>query len=398
MIIQPQIQGVVARSCHPFGCQAAVSEQIAKSRTQQSSSDALPKRVLILGASSGFGLASRIALAFGPAKADTIGVSFERGVSDKGIGSAGWYNNIFFHQAAEQEGLVSTNIVGDAFSSETREQVAKAIEQELGGQVDLVVYSLATGIRPNPETGEFWRSAIRPVGETVEGYSVNLEKNSLDKVSLPPATEQEIDETVKVMGGEDWLSWMQFLNERNLLAKGCETVAYSYIGPEHTHAIYHKGTLGLAKTHLHHTRDDINTLLESIEGNANIAVCKALVTKASVFIPGLTPYLLALYRVMKAKGLHEGCIEQMNRLFYRKWQDAADRDAEGLIRIDDWELRNDIQREVNALLAEMTPENFENIGDYQGVLDEFLQLNGFAFPSVDYNQDVDIEALKALHP
>ncbi|WP_281545209.1 enoyl-ACP reductase FabV [Grimontia sp. SpTr1] len=398
MIIQPQIQGVVARSCHPFGCQAAVSEQIEKSRTQQSSSKALPKRVLVLGASSGFGLASRIALAFGPAKADTIGVSFERGVSDKGIGSAGWYNNIFFHQAAEQEGLVSTNIVGDAFSSETRKQVAKAIEQDLGGQVDLVVYSLATGIRPNPETGEFWRSAIRPVGETVEGYSVNFEKNSLNKVSLPPATEQEIDETIKVMGGEDWLSWMQFLNERNLLAKGCETVAYSYIGPEHTHAIYHKGTLGLAKTHLHHTRDDINTLLESIEGHANIAVCKALVTKASVFIPGLTPYLLALYRVMKAKGLHEGCIEQMNRLFYGKWHDDADRDAEGLIRIDDWELRDDIQLEVDALLAEMTPENFETIGDYQGVLGEFLQLNGFAFPSVDYNQDVDIDALKALHP
>ncbi|CZF86702.1 enoyl-ACP reductase FabV [Grimontia marina] len=398
MIIQPQIQGVVARNCHPFGCQAAVSKQIAKSLTQQSSSNALPKRVLILGASSGFGLASRIALSFGPAKADTIGVSFERGVSDKGIGSAGWYNNIFFHQAAEQEGLISTNIVGDAFSSETREQVAKAIKQDLGGLVDLVVYSLATGIRPNPETGEFWRSAIRPVGETVEGYSVNFEKNSLDMVSLPPATEQEIEETVKVMGGEDWLSWMQFLSERKLLSKGCETVAYSYIGPEHTHAIYHKGTLGLAKTHLHNTRDDINTLLENIEGNANIAVCKALVTKASVFIPGLTPYLLALYHVMKQKGLHEGCIEQMNRLFYDKWQNSSARDAEGLIRMDDWELRDDVQQEVNALLAEMNTENFTDVGDYQGVLGEFLQLNGFEFDSVDYSQDVDIEALKVLHP
>ncbi|USH01371.1 trans-2-enoyl-CoA reductase family protein [Grimontia kaedaensis] len=398
MIIQPKIQGVVARSCHPFGCQAAIFEQISKSLSQQSSSGTLPKRVLVLGASSGFGLASRIALAFGPAKAATIGVSFERGVSEKGIGSAGWYNNIFFHDAAEKAGLISTNIVGDAFSAETHEQVAKSIEQDLGGQVDLVVYSLATGIRPNPETGEFWRSAIRPVGETVEGYSVNFEKNSLDKVSLPPATKQEIDETVKVMGGEDWLSWMQFLSERNLLSKGCETVAYSYIGPEYTHAIYHKGTLGFAKTHLHNTRDDINTLLKNIEGTANIAVCKALVTKASVFIPGLTPYLLALYRVMKAKGLHEGCIEQMNRLFYGKWQDAADRDAEGLIRIDDWELRDDIQLQANALLAEMTPDNFTKIGDYEGVLGEFLQLNGFEFNSVDYTQEVDIEKLKALRP
>ncbi|CZF78214.1 Putative reductase [Grimontia celer] len=398
MIILPQIQGVVARSCHPFGCQAAISEQISKSLSQQSASDALPKRVLILGASSGFGLASRIALAFGPAKAATIGVSFERGMSEKGIGSAGWYNNIFFHEAAEKAGLISTNILGDAFSAETREQVAKAIEQDLGGQVDLVVYSLATGIRPNPETGEFWRSAIRPVGETVEGYSVNFEKNSLDKVSLPPATEQEIDETVKVMGGEDWLSWIQFLSERNLLSTGCETVAYSYIGPEHTHAIYHKGTLGLAKTHLHNTRDDINVLLENIEGNANIAVCKALVTKASVFIPGLTPYLLALYRVMKEKGLHEGCIEQMNRLFYSKWQNHTERDEENLIRIDDWELRDDVQQEVNALLAEMTPDSFAEIGDYKGVLGEFLQLNGFEFPSVDYTQEVDIEALKTLRP
>lgn len=398
MIIQPIIQGVVARSCHPYGCQAAINEHIHKTLSQVTSQETLPKRVLILGASSGFGLASRISLAFGPAKAATIGVSFERGPSEKGVGSAGWYNNIYFAQAAQGAGVPAINIVGDAFATKTRENVAETIRHQLGGSMDLVVYSLATGIRPNPETGDFWRSTIRPVGETVEGYSVNFEKNSLDHVSLPPASPQEMDDTVKVMGGEDWLGWMGFLKDQNLLSEGCQTVAYSYIGPEHTHAIYHKGTLGLAKTHLHNTRKDIDALLAGIGGKANIAVCKALVTKASVFIPGLTPYLLALYRVMKDKGLHESCIEQMNRLFYQKWQDNTDRDAEGLIRLDDWELRADVQKEADGLLAQMTPDNFADVGDYQGVLSEFMQLNGFGFSSVDYSQPIDIEALKALTP
>ncbi len=331
MIIHPQIQGVVARSCHPAGCQAAVNEQIDKATQQHSQDTALPKRVLILGASSGFGLASRIALAFGPANAKTLGVSFERGVSDKGIGSAGWYNNIHVANAAQAAGKVALNIVGDAFSDKVRQQVAETIRNEFDGEVDLVVYSLATGVRPNPENGEFWRSVIKPVGKAVEGYSVNFEHNRLDTITLPPASEQEIDDTVKVMGGEDWLGWMEFLNDQQLLAKGCRTVAYSYIGPERTHDIYHKGTLGLAKIHLHQTRKDIDQLLAPLQGHADIAVCKALVTKASVFIPGLTPYLLALYRVMKDKGIHEGCIEQMNRLFYSKWNSDA-RDQEGLIR------------------------------------------------------------------
>ncbi|WP_394211903.1 enoyl-ACP reductase FabV [Enterovibrio calviensis] len=397
MILQPQIQGVIARSCHPIGCKAAIEEQIYLAQQQAQTSD-MPQNVLILGASSGFGLASRIALTFGPANASTIGVSFERGMSDKGIGSAGWYNNIFVKDAAIKAGRTTSNIVGDAFSDQTRQMVADTIRTQCGGKVDLVVYSLATGIRPNPETGEFWRSSIKPIGEAVEGYAIDFEKNSLNSVTLSPASEQEINDTVKVMGGEDWLSWMQFLGQNDLLAEGCRTVAYSYIGPEHTHAIYHKGTLGLAKTHLHQTRHDIDALLSGINGQADIAVCKALVTKASVFIPGLTPYLLALYRVMKANGLQEGCIEQMDRLFYNKWNRQQDRDDEGLIRLDDWELQPDVQDEVNALLAQMTPENFTQIADYDGVLTDFLQLNGFGFSNVDYDQPVDIEQLKTLVP
>ncbi|WP_407332828.1 enoyl-ACP reductase FabV [Enterovibrio sp. 27052020O] len=398
MIIQPQIQGVVARSCHPMGCKAAIEEQISNAQQQKARTTDLPKNVLILGASSGFGLASRIALTFGPANASTIGVSFERGMSDKGIGSAGWYNNIFVKEAALEAGRTTSNIIGDAFSENTRQTVADAIRTQFGGKVDLVVYSLAAGLRPNPETGDFWRSSIKPVGESVEGYSIDFEKNSLNSVTLPPASKQEINDTVKVMGGEDWLSWMQFLAQNDLLAENGRTVAYSYIGPEHTHAIYHKGTLGLAKTHLHQTRHEIDTLLSPLHGQADIAVCKALVTKASVFIPGLTPYLLALYKVMKAKGLHEGCIEQMDRLFYRKWNDRADRDGEGLIRLDDWELQPDVQEEVDALLAQMTPENFTQISDYNGVLNDFLQLNGFGLSTVDYSKPVDIAKLKALAP
>ncbi|MGF1767602.1 trans-2-enoyl-CoA reductase family protein [Enterovibrio makurazakiensis] len=397
MIIQPQIKGVIARNCHPIGCKAAIDAQIHHAQ-QQRPTPGLPKNVLVLGASSGFGLASRIALTFGPANASTIGVSFERGMSEKGIGSAGWYNNIYVRDAAKQAGRMTSNIVGDAFSEQTRQTVADTIRTQCGGKIDLVVYSLATGIRPTPETGEFWRSSIKPVGEAVDGYSINFENNSLSHLTLPPASEQEIEDTVKVMGGEDWLSWMQFLQHNDLLSEGCRTVAYSYIGPAHTHAIYHKGTLGLAKTHLHQTRHDIDALLSDIHGKADIAVCKALVTKASVFIPGLTPYLLALYRVMKAKGLQEGCIEQMDRLFYQKWNDDEDRDDEGLIRIDDWELQQDVQDEVNAILAEMTPDNFDQVADYTGVLTDFLQLNGFGFPEVDYQAPVSIEQLKALTP
>ncbi|PSV37740.1 enoyl-ACP reductase FabV [Photobacterium sp. GB-210] len=409
MVIQPEIQGVVARTAHPYGCQQAVLQQIDYVQSAAPITQG-PLRVLILGASSGFGLASRIALTFGGAQAKTLGVSYERGPSDKGIGSAGWYNNIFFKQAAEQQGYTAKNIVGDAFSDEVRQHVAQTIRDEFGGHVDLVIYSLATGIRPDPETGKVWRSCLKTVGENFSGYSVDLEKDKLVPAELTAASDEEIFATTKVMGGEDWQQWINFLLSENLLAPKAKTLAYSYIGPESTYPIYHHGTLGIAKQHLHQTAHAINQqLVQMINGQANVVVCKALVTKASVFIPTFSPYILALFKVMKQMGNHEGCIEQMQRLFAQKIYSSADTETkqrndsdeqsdQALIRMDDWELKPEVQLQVNKLMAEMNADNFRQVGDYAGYKSAFLALNGFGLSSVDYTQPVDIEELSKLTP
>ena len=399
MIIEPVIKGVVARSAHPYGCQQAVRKQIdyVKQATPIAGG---AKRVLVLGASSGFGLASRIAHTFGGAEADTVGVSFERGPSEKGVGSAGWYNNIFFKQEAEKAGRIATNIVGDAFSQQVRQQVIEAINNDLGGKVDLVVYSLATGVRPNPETGEMWRSVIKTTGTPVVGPTLNLETDSLTEMTVETATDQEIADTVKVMGGEDWASWMQCLSEAGVLAQGCRTVAYSYIGPEVTYPIYHQGTLGKAKEHMHSTAETLNVQLAAIGGQAHVAVCKALVTKASVFIPAFTPYILALFKVMKQKGTHEGCIEQMQRLFNARFytEGGVITDEQRLIRMDDWELAPEVQKQVSEIMAGMTADNFTELGDYAGYKQDFMELNGFGFTEVDYQQDISLDSLQALQP
>lgn len=403
MIIEPVIKGVVARSAHPYGCQQAVRKQIEYVK-QAKSIEQGAKRVLVLGASSGFGLASRIAHTFGGAQADTVGVSFERGPSDKGVGSAGWYNNIFFKQEAEKSGRVATNIVGDAFSQQVRQQVIESIKNDLGGQVELVVYSLATGVRPNPETGDMWRSVIKTTGKPVVGPTLNLETDSLAEMTVETATDHEIAETVKVMGGEDWASWIRCLSDAGVLAQGCRTVAYSYIGPAVTYPIYHHGTLGRAKEHMHNTAEVLNTQLAAIGGQAHVAVCKALVTKASVFIPAFTPYILALFKVMKELGTHEGCIEQMQRLFSARFytQKGAEQgvltDGQRLIRMDDWELAPDVQQRVGDLMAEMNADNFTEVGDYAGYKQDFMELNGFGFAGVDYQQDISLDSLKALQP
>ncbi|MBY5945269.1 enoyl-ACP reductase FabV [Photobacterium rosenbergii] len=399
MIIEPVIKGVVARSAHPYGCQQAVRKQIDYVK-QANPIVGGAKRVLVLGASSGFGLASRIAHTFGGAQADTIGVSFERGPSEKGVGSAGWYNNIFFKQEAEKVGRIATNIVGDAFSQQVRQQVIEAIKNDLGGEVDLVVYSLATGVRPNPETGDMWRSVIKTTGKPVVGPTLNLETDSLAEMTVETATEQEIADTVKVMGGEDWASWIECLTEAGVLAQGCRTVAYSYIGPEVTYPIYHHGTLGRAKVHMHNTAEALNSQLANIGGQAHVAVCKALVTKASVFIPAFTPYILALFKVMKQNGTHEGCIEQMQRLFNARFYNygGVETDEQRLIRMDDWELAPEVQRQVSEIMAGMTADNFTQLGDYTGYKQDFMELNGFGFAEVDYQQDISLESLKALQP
>ena len=399
MQIEPLIQGVVARSAHPYGCRASIKEQIEYVKQAPQIKNG-PKRVLIIGASSGFGLAARIALTFGGAEADTIGVSFERGPSDKGVGSAGWYNNIYFKDEATHHGRTAVNIVGDAFSDTVRNQVIEAIETYFEGEVDLVIYSLATGVRPKPESDEFWRSVIKPIGESVTGASIMLENDQWVESTLAPATEEEAEATIKVMGGEDWESWIDTLINSESVAKGCKTIAFSYMGPEVTHPIYLDGTLGRAKVDLHQTSHSLNIKMANFGGGAYATVCKALVTKASVFIPALSPYLLALYRVMKEKGTHERCIEQMQRLFTTKLYDQpkVPVDGERLIRIDDLELDPEVQKEVLALLEQMNADNFAEIGDYEGFKDEFMKLNGFNFEGVDYTQDISMKTLKALKP
>ncbi|OBT03119.1 trans-2-enoyl-CoA reductase [Vibrio cyclitrophicus] len=399
MLIEPIIKGVVAKSAHPLGCQEAVKQQIkfVKSAPQIKNG---PKRVLILGASSGFGLASRIALTFGGAKADTIGVSFERGPNEKSLGTAGWYNNIYFKKEAEREQRTAINIVGDAFSKETRAQVVEAIETYFEGEVDLIVYSLAAGVRPKPDSDEFWRSAIKPIGESVTGATIYLQHDNWVTNTLEAATEEEAESTLKVMGGEDWENWIDELINAESIAPGCKTIAFSYVGPEVTHPIYLDGTLGRAKIDLHQTSHALNLELANFDGNAYATVCKALVTKASVFIPGLSPYLLALYKVMKEKETHEGCIQQMQRLFSSKLygQSKVPLDGERLIRMDDWELDPETQAHVAELLDVMDGNNFQTLGDYKGFKEEFLQLNGFAQPSVDYNQKLNTEDFIKLKP
>ncbi|WP_114764682.1 enoyl-ACP reductase FabV [Vibrio rhodolitus] len=396
MIIKPEISGVVARSAHPLGCEKAILQQIDYVKKAVPIKQG-PKRILIIGASSGFGLAARIALTFGGANADTIGVSFERGPSDKGVGSAGFYNNLYFKQFAQAEGRLAINIQADAFSPQTKEEVIEAVETYFEGEVDLVIYSVASGLRPNYATGDQWRSAIKPIGEAVSGASVSFEHDQWFESVLEPATDAEIEGTLKVMGGDDWEAWVDALINAESIAKGCKTIAFSYIGPELTHPIYLDGTLGRAKVDLHQTSHSLNLKLANFSGGAYASVCKALVTKASVFIPGLTPYLMALYQVMKEKGTHEGCIEQMQRLFSTKLYgvDKVPVDGERLIRIDDLELDPDTQQQVAEIVAKMNQSNFIDAADYAGIKQEFMQLNGFELPDVDYSADVDLEALIA---
>ncbi|MFC5704637.1 enoyl-ACP reductase FabV [Aeromonas eucrenophila] len=395
MIIHPQIQGCVARNCHPIGCRAAVAQQIAGVRAAGHFNG--PKRVLVLGASSGFGLASRIALTFG-AGADTVGVSFERGPSDKGLGSAGWYNNIWFRQAAEQEGRIAVNLIGDAFSDAMRQQAVETIRQQLG-QVDLVVYSLASGIRVLAD-GTQVRSVLKTTGQPFSGWGLDLEHDTLVQQSLAPATPEEIRDTVTVMGGEDWQLWLQALQQADCLAPGVQTVAYSYIGPESTYPIYRDGTIGYAKEHLHATAETINLQLAQLGGHAWVSVCKALVTKASAYIPVLPVYLGLLMGVMKARGVHEGCIEQMRRLFADKMYGPQGVVADGnrLIRMDDHELDPAIQAAVSALWSKVTPDNFQALGDFAGLKRDFMQLNGFELEEVDYGAPVNEASLTELVP
>ena len=397
MIIEPKLKGSLALTSHPLGAYEFVKRQIDYVKKQEKYTG--PKKVLIIGSSSGYGLASRISLAFG-ASADTIGVAFEKGVEGKRVGSAGWWNTIAVSEEIRKEGLVAKNFMGDAFSNEMKNDVIKYIKEEFGGKIDLLVYSLASAVRTDPNTGEMYRSALKSTAKEITGPTINLEKETMDMGTMGIATEEEISSTVKVMGGEDWKLWIEFLDNAGVLTENFKTVAYSYLGPKVTYGIYKEGTIGAAKRDLEGTSDYLNDYLKTkYNGEAYVSLSKALMTKASAVIPIFPLYATLLYKVMKAKGLHEGTIEQKQRLFKdMMYGGKPELDSNRRLRPDNWEMREDVQSEVEAIWDTITPENFKEIGDYKGVREEFMQLNGFDFDNVDYSADVNLEELAKLKP
>lgn len=386
MIISPKIRGFICTTAHPDGCAAHVQEQIDYVKSKPALADS-PKKVLVIGSSTGYGLASRIVPAFGGGAA-TIGVFFEKEGEENRTGTAGWYNSAAFEQAAAKEGLYARSFNGDAFSKEMKQQVIAAIKADLG-QVDMVVYSLASPRRTDPDTGEVYKSVLKPTGETYTNKNLNTDKKEITSVTIEPATEDEIAQTVKVMGGEDWKLWIDALSAAGALAPGFKTVAYSYIGPELTWAIYTDGTIGRAKLHLEETAREMNAAHG--EGTAVVSVNKALVTQASSAIPVVPLYISILYKIMKAKGLHEGCIEQIHRLFAERYgaEGGPALDEKGRIRIDDWEMRPDVQAEVEEIWNKITTENIDELSDFAGYQQEFYRLFGFGLPGVDYTADTD---------
>lgn len=388
MIIEPRMRGFICLTAHPTGCEQNVVNQI--NYVKSKGAIAGSKKVLVIGASTGFGLASRITSAFG-ADAATIGVFFEKPPAPGKTASPGWYNSAAFEAQAHQAGLYAKSINGDAFSDEIKQKTLELIKNDLG-QIDLVIYSLASPKRVHPKTGVVHNSVLKPIGDTIfSNKTVDFHTGVVSEVSIAPASEEEIEHTVAVMGGEDWGMWIDELKAAGLLAPGAKTVAYSYIGPSVTEAVYRKGTIGRAKDHLEATAFTITDKLKDINGKAFVSVNKALVTQASSAIPVIPLYISLLYKVMKEKGLHEGCIEQIQRLFAERLyiNEEIPTDAAGRIRIDDWEMRNDVQDKVASLWASATDENLPRIGDLAGYKKDFLNLFGFDVPGVGYQKDVN---------
>ncbi|MCX8483235.1 MAG: trans-2-enoyl-CoA reductase family protein [Crocinitomicaceae bacterium] len=387
MIIEPRMRGFICLTAHPAGCEQNVKNQIAYVQSKGTIDG--PKRVLVIGASTGFGLASRITSAFG-SNAATLGVFFEKAPAEGKTASPGWYNSAAFEKEATKAGLYAKSINGDAFSNEVKQQAIDLIKADLG-QIDLVIYSLASPVRMHPKTAVLHRSTLKPIGGTFTNKTVDFHTGNVTQVSIEPAVQEDIDNTVVVMGGEDWSMWMDALKDANVLAEGATTVAYSYIGPEVTEAVYRKGTIGRAKDHLEATAFEITKDLASLNGKAYVSVNKALVTQASSAIPVIPLYISLLYKIMKAEGIHEGCIEQIQRLYQQRLYtgQAVPTDDKGRIRIDDWEMREDVQAKVAALWKESTTESLPEIGDLAGYKQDFLNLFGFGFEGVDYLADAD---------
>jgi enoyl-[acyl-carrier protein] reductase/trans-2-enoyl-CoA reductase (NAD+) len=388
MIIKPKVRGFICVTAHPTGCAAHVQQQIEFVRNRGPLTE-MPKRVLVIGASTGYGLASRIVPAFAGGAA-TVGVFFERPSENGKPASAGWYNSCAFERVAHAAGLYAKSVNGDAFSDEIKARVVGLIKADLG-QVDLVVYSLASPRRTHPRTGVTAKSVLKPIGKPFLAKTVDTDKGIVSDITIEPATEQEIADTITVMGGEDWEMWIDALAAAGTLAAGAKTVAYSYIGPNVTHAIYRAGTIGRAKEDLEATAKRLSAKLSAHGGAAYVSVNKALVTQASSAIPVVPLYISLLYKVMKHAGLHEGCIEQIERLFADRLCNGASPqlDAEGRIRIDDLEMRDEIQDAVETVWPAVTTENLATVSDIAGYREEFLRLFGFGLPDVDYEADVD---------
>jgi len=388
MVIKPKIRGFFCLTSHPLGCQAHVDQQIDHVKGRDPIPNG-PHRVLVIGASTGYGLASRITAAFG-CRAGTLGVFFEKEPTERKTATAGWYNSVALERAAKGEGLYAKSINGDAFSDEIKDQTINIVKHDLG-DVDLVVYSVASPRRTHPKTGEVARSTLKPLGRTYEGKTLDTDKRLVRPITIEPATEEEIAATISVMGAEDWEMWMDALDSAGVLADGCKTISFTYIGSEVTWPIYRAGTIGKAKEDLERGAGRINQRLGAKGGSAHISVMKALVTQSSSAIPVVPLYISMLYKVMKEKRLHEGCIEQIRRLFATRLYIDGEvvTDENGLIRLDDWEMRDDVQQIVADLWPNVTSENLEEVTDLAGYQSDFLKLFGFGLPGVDYGADVD---------
>ncbi len=389
MIVAPKIRGFICTTAHPTGCAKHIADQIAVVKSRGPIANG-PKKVLVVGSSTGYGLSSRIAAAFGSGAA-TMGVFFEKPGEAERCGTAGWYNSAAFENEAKAAGLYARSFNGDAFSDAMKTTVIEAIKADLG-QVDCVIYSLASPRRTHPKTGEVFKSVLKPIGSaSYTNKNLNTGNGVVNEVTIDPANEDEIAQTVAVMGGEDWEMWIDALQSAGVLAEGVQTVAYSYIGPEVTWPIYKNGTIGRAKEDLERVQRVLDGKLASLKGKAWVSVNKALVTQASSAIPVVPLYISLLYKAMKAEGTHEDCIEQMDRLFReRLYNGNPQPDEAGRIRVDDWEMKPALQELVGKRWAEVNTENFAELGDFEGYQTSFLRLFGFGLEGVDYNAEVDV--------
>jgi len=387
MIIEPRTRGFICLTAHPKGCEQNVMNQIEYIKSKGKNDG--PKRVLVIGSSTGFGLASRITSAFG-SEASTIGVFFDKPPKAGRTGSPGYYNTAAFEEQAHKAGLYAKSINGDAFSNEIKRETLDLIKSDLG-QIDLIIYSLASPVRTHPESGIRYKSVLKPIGDVYTNKTVDFHTGNVSEISINPAEGDDIKNTVAVMGGEDWGFWMDALLEENLLSDGATTVAYSYIGPSQTQAVYRKGTIGAAKDDLEAMAFTITEKLKSINGKGYVSVNKALVTQASSAIPVIPLYISLLYKIMKENGTHEGCIEQIQRLYAERLFSGKELllDEKGRIRVDDLEMKADVQATISDLWKKATTETLSELGDLEGYSNEFYNLFGFKVAGIDYDKEVD---------